>query len=66
LYFSGLCKHSLASALITRSLQVLKEQGMDEAELGVDSENDSAAFQLYQKIGYKTDSIDTWFRKKIE
>jgi len=59
-------KRGLASALITRSLQVLKQQGMQEAELGVDSENESAAFKLYQKIGYRTASIDTWFRKKIE
>jgi len=59
-------KRGLASALITRSLQVLKEQGMDEAELGVDSENESAAIGLYQKIGYKIASVDTWFRKKFE
>ena len=59
-------KRGLASALITRSLQVLKDHGMDEAELGVDSENESAAFNLYQKIGFKTENIDTWFRKKFE
>jgi mycothiol synthase len=53
----------LASALIARSLQVLKEQGMTEAELGVDAENESAAFHLYESLGYKTFSIDTWFRK---
>ena len=38
---------------------------MQEAELGVDSENESAAFRLYQKIGYKTFSVDTWFRKAM-
>jgi ribosomal protein S18 acetylase RimI-like enzyme len=56
----------LASALIARSLQVLKAQGMTEAELGVDSENESAAFQLYQKIGYQTFSVDTWYRKPLQ
>jgi len=56
----------LASALIARSLQVLKEQGMQEAELGVDSENDSAAFRLYERMGYKTYSADTWLRKVID
>jgi mycothiol synthase len=56
----------LASALIARSLQVLKDQGMLEAELGVDSENESAAFRLYQKMGYKTYGVDIWFRKPIE
>jgi ribosomal protein S18 acetylase RimI-like enzyme len=55
----------LASALIARSLQVLKDQGMTEAELGVDSENESAAFHLYESLGYKTFSVDTWFRKAM-
>jgi mycothiol synthase len=58
-------KRGLASALIARSLQVLKEQGILEAELGVDAENESAAFNLYQQMGYKTFSIDTWFRKPM-
>jgi len=59
-------QRGLASALIARSLQILKEQGMQEAELGVDSENESAAFSLYQRIGYKTFSIDTWYRKPMD
>jgi len=56
----------LASALIARSLQVLKEQGMEEAELGVDSENESAAFRLYESMGYRTYCVDTWFRKALD
>ncbi|MBN2147634.1 MAG: GNAT family N-acetyltransferase [Anaerolineales bacterium] len=56
----------LAGALIARSLQVLKEEGMTEAELGVDCENESAAFRLYENLGYKTFSVDTWFRKNLE
>jgi mycothiol synthase len=59
-------QRGLAGALIARSLQVLKEHGMQEAELGVDAENESAAFRLYQNLGYKTFSVDTWFRKAIE
>jgi mycothiol synthase len=55
----------LASALIARSLQVLRAQGLHEAELGVDAENESAAFRLYQSLGYKTFSVDTWFRKSM-
>jgi len=38
---------------------------MNEAELGVDVENESGAFGLYQRLGYKTFSIDTWFRKPM-
>ena len=56
----------LASALIARSLKVLKDQGMMEAELGVDSENESAAFRLYQRLGYQTYSVDTWYRKPMQ
>jgi mycothiol synthase len=55
----------LASALIASSLRVLKVHGMDEAELGVDSENKSGALGLYQKMGYQTFSTDTWFRKPM-
>jgi len=59
-------QRGLASALIAQSLQLLKAQGMNEAELGVDSENESAALRLYQRMGYQTFSIDTWFRKSME
>jgi mycothiol synthase len=59
-------KRGLASALVARSLQVLNAQGMAEAELGVDAENESGAFALYQGLGYKTFYVDTWFRKPME
>lgn len=56
----------LASALLVKSLQVLKDQGMEEAELGVDTENESGAYGFYQRMGYKTFSTDIWFRKPLE
>jgi mycothiol synthase len=59
-------KRGLASALIARSLQDLKDHGMQEAELGVDSENESTAFRLYQRLGYRTFSVDTWYRKPMD
>jgi ribosomal protein S18 acetylase RimI-like enzyme len=59
-------KRGLASALIASSLRVLKAHGMNEAELGVDSENQSGALGLYQRMGYQTDNTDTWFRKTME
>jgi mycothiol synthase len=55
----------VASALIARSLRVLKAHGMNEAELGVDSENQSGALGLYERMGYRTDNTDTWFRKTM-
>jgi ribosomal protein S18 acetylase RimI-like enzyme len=56
----------LAKALLVRSLRLLKEQGMDEAELGVDSENDSGAFGFYQRLGYVTERTDIWLRKPLD
>jgi mycothiol synthase len=58
-------QRGLASALIAQSLQILKAQGMEEAELGVDSENESGAFGLYKRMGYQTFSTDIWFRKPM-
>jgi ribosomal protein S18 acetylase RimI-like enzyme len=55
----------LASALITRSLEALKEAGMTETELGVDAENESDAFRLYERLGFKTFYTDFWFRKPM-
>ena len=45
---------------------MLKAQGMEETELGVDAENESAAFRLYESLGYKTVSVDTWFRRAMK
>ncbi len=53
----------LASALIAHSLRLLKAQGATEVELGVDAENESAAFRLYERLGYRTFSVDIWYRK---
>lgn len=59
-------KRGLASALLSRGLQALKDQGMQEAELGVDTENESGAQGFYQRMGYQTFSTDIWFRKPME
>ena len=43
----------LAKALIARSLQIVKDQGMEQAALGVDAENPSGAFHLYKLMGFQ-------------
>ena len=58
-------KRGVASALIAESLRILRAQGMEEVELGVDSENASNALELYRRLGYSMCSIDTWFRKPM-
>jgi len=59
-------QRGLASALVAQSLQILKAQGMEEAELGVDSENESGAHGFYKRMGYQTVSTDIWFRKPMD
>ena len=56
----------LAKALLIRSLRLLQDEGVDEAELGVDSENDSGAYGFYERLGYVTERTDIWFRKPLD
>lgn len=46
-------KKGIARALIAASLKALKERGMEEAALGVDTQNLSGAFRLYESMGYR-------------
>ena len=55
----------IAKAMIARSLKLLKDHGMTEAALGVDSENPSGALHLYQKMGFKVEKRVAFYRKKM-
>ena len=46
-------KRGLAHALIARSLQVQKEQGMTESALSVDAENLTGALKIYKSMGFE-------------
>ncbi len=46
-------RRGLARALLVRSLHMLKELGMEEAALSVDSQNLNMAYQLYQDVGFQ-------------
>lgn len=59
-------KQGLAKALIARSLQTIKDQGMTEAALGVDTENTSGATHLYELMGYRVVKRGDLFRKELE
>jgi GNAT superfamily N-acetyltransferase len=54
-------RRGLATALITRSLRILKEQGMTEAALGVEAENISGALRLDERCGFR--NRPRWKRK---
>lgn len=58
-------RQGLARALLTRSLQAFKEMDMDEAALGVDTQNVTGALNLYQSVGFKVSKCSTQFRKPL-
>lgn len=43
----------LAKAMVARSMVLVRDQGMEQANLGVDTENPSGAFGLYSGLGYR-------------
>ena len=51
--------------MLARSMQTLKEKGMSQTALGVDTENPSGALQLYQSMGYKVVAQFTTYRKPL-
>lgn len=53
----------LASALIRRSMHDFSTDGMDYACLGVDSENESGAFGLYERLGFVPERRSISFAK---
>jgi mycothiol synthase len=58
-------KRGIASALIARSLQAVKERGMTEAALGVDTQNLSGALRVYERLGYRPVQRFTTYRKPL-
>ena len=43
----------IAGSLLASSLRELKARGMQDAALGVDTQNPGGAFQLYTKLGFE-------------
>jgi mycothiol synthase len=58
-------RRGLARALIARSLELLKDRGMTEAALGVDTQNPNGALQLYESMGYRRVKRYTTYRKSL-
>ncbi len=55
----------LAKALISMTLQKLKDRGMEEAALGVDPDNPSGARHLYEKLGFQEVSRVSFYRYRV-
>lgn len=58
-------RKGLASALIAKNFEVLKEHGMTEAILAVDAENLTGALRLYEKMGFSPIEQATAYRKPM-
>ncbi|MGZ6299068.1 MAG: N-acetyltransferase family protein [Candidatus Limnocylindria bacterium] len=59
-------RRGLGAALVTRALVRLREEGMEEAMLGVDSDNPSGALALYEKAGFEIHRRSVAYRKPME
>jgi len=59
-------RRGLARSLLVNSIQMFRNLGMEETALGVDIQNPSGAFKLYESIGYRQVSRHTFFNKEIE
>jgi mycothiol synthase len=59
-------RRGLGAALVARSLVRLREAGMDEAMLGVDSDNPSGALALYERAGFEVHRRSAAYRKPMD
>jgi mycothiol synthase len=58
-------RQGLASALIARSLVVLRDRGMAIAALGVDAENPTGALGVYERLGFAPHQTWVTYRKPL-
>jgi len=59
-------RRGLARALIAASIRALREAGMTEGALGVDTENLSGALRLYESCGFVPSKRSTTYRKPLD
>ncbi len=58
-------RQGVARALLTRSIKMFQEMGMDETSLGVDTQNPNGAKGLYVGVGYQEVKRFTTYRKLL-
>jgi mycothiol synthase len=59
-------RRGLARALTAMSLNGLRDAGMDEAMLGVDSENANGALSLYEGLGFEVYTRSAAYRRPLD
>lgn len=55
----------IAGALLAMSLRDLRDRGLTQAALGVDTNNPGGAFQLYTSLGFELRSYDAVYTKPV-
>lgn len=55
----------IASALLARALRAVRDRGMTEAVLGVDTNNPGGAFHVYQRLGFEPIRFEAAYTKRI-
>ena len=58
-------KRGIASNLVTRAMHDFRADGMEFACLGVDSENPSGAFGLYERLGFAPEKRSILYTKPV-
>ena len=58
-------RQGVAAALITATLELLREQGYEQAALGVDAENPTGALRLYERLGFVRTKTGIGYRKAL-
>lgn len=56
-------KKGIATALLSRSMQVMKDAGLDAAMIGVDSASPTGAQHLYYALGFRTQITGTTWQR---
>ena len=59
-------RRGLARALIAASFPLLRERGMTEGALGVDTQNESGALRVYERCGFEVVSQTSDFSRTME
>jgi len=58
-------RRGLARSLLVQSLHAVKDRGMEEAALGVHTDNPNGAFDLYESVGFRVTQFSTEFHKPL-
>jgi ribosomal protein S18 acetylase RimI-like enzyme len=58
-------RQGVARALLTQSIKMFQDMGMEETALGVDTNNPNGAMKLYESVGYKETKRVVTYRAQI-